>query len=58
MVIDLTATNAYSKGGIPLTVQGVANVKVAGHEPLLNHAIERFLGKTPTRDHQHRQVDP
>lgn len=46
MVIDLTATNAYSKGGIPLTVQGVANVKVAGHEPLLNHAIERFLGKT------------
>jgi len=46
MVIDLTATNAYSRGGIPLTVQGVANVKIAGHEPLLNHAIERFLGKT------------
>jgi flotillin len=46
MVIDLTATNAYSKGGIPLTVQGVANVKVAGHEPLLNHAIERFLGRS------------
>lgn len=46
MVIDLTATNAYSRGGIPLTVQGVANVKIAGHEPLLNHAIERFLGKS------------
>ncbi len=46
MVIDLVATNAYSKGGIPLTVQGVANVKVAGHEPLLNNAIERFLGKS------------
>jgi flotillin len=46
MVIDLTATAAYSKGGIPLAVQGVANVKIAGHEPLLNHAIERFLGKT------------
>lgn len=45
MVIDLQATNAYSKGGIPLNVQGVANVKVAGHEPLLNNAIERFLGK-------------
>lgn len=45
MVIDLTATNAYGKGGIPLHVQGVANVKVAGHEPLLNNAIERFLGK-------------
>lgn len=45
MVIDLAASNAYSKGGIPLVVQGVANVKVAGHEPLLNNAIERFLGK-------------
>jgi flotillin len=46
MVIDVTATNAYSKGGVPLTVQGVANVKVAGHEPVLNQAIERFLGRS------------
>ncbi|MFQ3586815.1 MAG: SPFH domain-containing protein [Fimbriimonadaceae bacterium] len=46
MVIDVQAVNAYSKGGIPLTVQGVANVKIASHEPLLNHAVERFLGKT------------
>lgn len=46
MAIDIQAVNAYSKGGIPLTVQGVANVKVAGHEPLINNAIERFLGKT------------
>ena len=45
MVIDVQAMNAYSKGGIPLSVQGVANVKIAGHEPILNHAIERFLGK-------------
>lgn len=45
MVIDLTAASAYSKGGVPLTVQGVANVKVAGHEPVLNNAIERFMGK-------------
>jgi flotillin len=46
MTIDVSAAGAYSKGGIPLTVQGVANVKVAGHEPLLNNAIERFLGKS------------
>jgi flotillin len=46
MVIDVTATNAYSKGGVPLAVQGVANVKVAGHEPVLNTALERFLGKS------------
>lgn len=46
MVIDLTAQGAYSKGGIPLTVQGVANVKIAGYEPVLNNAIERFLTKS------------
>lgn len=46
MVIDVTAHNAYSRGGIPLTVQGVANVKIAGFEPVLNNAIERFIGKS------------
>ncbi|HMS54532.1 MAG TPA: SPFH domain-containing protein [Fimbriimonadaceae bacterium] len=46
MVIDVSASNAYSKGGIPLTVQGVANVKIAGHEPVLNNAIERLLGRS------------
>ncbi len=45
MIIELQATNAYAKGGVPVNVQGVANVKVAGHEPMLNNAIERFLGK-------------
>ncbi|MFO0728124.1 MAG: SPFH domain-containing protein [Myxococcota bacterium] len=45
MAIELTARSAYSKGGVPLTVQGVANVKIAGHEPLLNRAIERFMGR-------------
>jgi len=44
--IDVVVQNAYSKGGIPLNVVGVANVKVAGDEPLLDNAIERFLGKT------------
>lgn len=45
MVIDVAARNAYSRGGIPLTVNGVANVKIGGFEPVLNNAIERFLGK-------------
>ena len=43
--LDLTVSNAYSKGGIPLTVRAIANVKVASQEPLLNNAIERLLGK-------------
>ena len=45
MVIDTSVSNAYSKGGIPLTVQGVANVKIAGHDPKLANAVERLLGK-------------
>lgn len=46
MVIDVSVTGAYSKGGIPLMVQGVANLKVAGHEPVLGKAAERLLGKS------------
>ena len=45
MTISVEVKEAFSKGGIPLTVQGVANVKVAGDEPLIFNAIERFLGK-------------
>ncbi|HHP7231594.1 MAG TPA: flotillin family protein [Xenococcaceae cyanobacterium] len=46
MIIDLKVSNAYSKGGIPLQVEGVANIKIAGEEPTIHHAIERLLGKS------------
>lgn len=46
MIIEVTVTNAYSKGGIPLTVHGVANTKIPGEEPLIHNALERFLGRT------------
>jgi flotillin len=46
MIIDLRVHGAYSKGGIPLNVEGVANLKVAGSEPVIGNAIERFLGKS------------
>lgn len=49
--IDLTVTNAYSKGGIPLKVRAIANVKIASTEPELNNAVERLLGK-PLEDVQ------
>jgi flotillin len=39
-------TGAFSKGGIPLTIQGVANIKLPGEEPLLSNAVERFLGRS------------
>jgi len=45
MIIEVEVRGAYSKGGIPLNVQGVANLKIAGHEPMLGHAVERLLGK-------------
>lgn len=45
MVIPLSIRNAYSKGGIALNVDAVANVKVAGDEAVLRNAIERMLGK-------------
>ena len=44
MVIELRVQGAYSKGGIPLNVQGVANVKVSSKTDHLANAIERFLG--------------
>jgi flotillin len=46
LIIDLRVISAYSKGGIPLTVEGVANIKIAGEEPTIHNAIERLLGKS------------
>jgi flotillin len=44
--VMVNVSAAFSKGGIPLTIQGVANVKLPGEEPLLVNAVERFLGRT------------
>jgi flotillin len=41
--LEVSVTNAYSKGTIPLNVQGIANVKVSSSEGLLENAAERFL---------------
>jgi flotillin len=46
MIIELRVQGAYSRGGIPLNVQGVANVKVSSKSAQLANAIERFLGMT------------
>mgnify|MGYP001320995868 FL=1 len=45
MIIDLKVENAYSKGGIPLNVSGVANIKISSDEPGIHNAIERLIGK-------------
>lgn len=44
MPIEVQVRGAYSKGGIPLNIHGIANCKIAGEQPVLDNAIERFLG--------------
>ena len=46
--IDIRTTNAYSKGGIPLNVHAIANVKVSKNPAIVGNAIERFLGRDPS----------
>ena len=45
--VDLRVENGYSKGGIPLRLHAIANVKVASDRRVMNNAIERFLGRDP-----------
>ncbi len=45
MIIDLKVQGAYAKGGIPLNVEGIANVKIGSTEEILGNGIERLLGK-------------
>jgi len=45
VAIDVSVNNAYSKGTIPLNVQGIANVKISSQSGILENAIERFLGR-------------
>lgn len=45
--LEITVSNAYSKGNIPLNVQAIANVKIASEpETDFNNAVERLLGKS------------
>ena len=45
--IDIQVKNAYSKGGIPLDVHAVANIKISSESKHVGNAIERFLGRDP-----------
>ena len=44
--VEISVKGAYSKGGIPLNVQGIAQIKLPGEEPRLSNAVQRFLGRT------------
>ncbi len=47
IAIEVSVHNAYSKGAIPLNVQGIANVKISSQQGLLENSLERFLGRPP-----------
>jgi flotillin len=42
--VPMTIHGAYSEGGIPLSVNAIANVKVSSEPAVVGNAIERFLG--------------
>jgi len=42
-MVEVGVTNAYSRSGIPLDVQAIANVKVASDPQHVRNAVERFL---------------
>ena len=45
--IEISVTNAFSKGNIPLNIEAIAAVKIASQpETVFNNAVERLLDKT------------
>lgn len=47
MPVPVEVTNAYSKGGVPLRIQAIANVKISSDPAVVGNAIERFLDHDP-----------
>ncbi|GAB4543531.1 MAG: hypothetical protein Tsb0014_37180 [Pleurocapsa sp.] len=43
MPVTVKVTNAYAKGGTPLDIQAIANVKISSDIQVVGNAIERFL---------------
>ena len=45
MPIPVEVSNSYARGGTPLNIQAIANVKVSNQPGIAGNAIERFLGR-------------
>ncbi len=45
MTLDFTTPEVYTKPGVPIVVDGVAQVKIKGDESSIRTAAEQFLGK-------------
>lgn len=46
MTLDFTTPEVYTKPGVPIVVDGVAQVKIKGDEASIRTAGEQFLGKS------------
>jgi flotillin len=46
MTLDFTTPEVYTKPGVPIVVDGVAQVKIKGDEASIRTAAEQFLGKS------------
>ncbi|MBS1707212.1 MAG: flotillin family protein [Armatimonadetes bacterium] len=47
MEVPIAIRGAYSKGGVSLNVDAIANVKISSDPTVVGNAIERFLGRNP-----------
>jgi flotillin len=47
MTLDVTTPEVYTSQGVPILVDGVAQIKIKKDEGSLHAAAERFLGKEP-----------
>jgi flotillin len=45
MDVHLFLKNAYAKGGVPLNIEAIANIKITDNAAFVGNAIERFLGQ-------------
>lgn len=45
--VQVEVQNAYSKGGIPLGVHAIANIKIASDDQYIRNAVERLLSMSP-----------
>ncbi len=49
MEVPISIRGAFSKGGIALNVDAIANVKISSDSLVVGNAIERFLGADPNQ---------
>src|SRR3974377_2399391 len=47
MTLDITTPEVYTKPGVPIIVDGAAQVNIGGTAQSIRTAAEQFLGKTP-----------